>query len=104
MVGRVPLIQLFLAGNSTSTTPHMYSKHRDPGFPMGCTDAAEEKGRGCEVNHTLVPFIAGSVLPLFSLFDCQTYISVRTSRYLYIWILDRHNIGILPDIGLPDIG
>ena len=28
MVGRVPLIQLFLAGNSTSTIAHMFSKHK----------------------------------------------------------------------------
>ena len=27
MVGRVPLIPLFLAGNSTPTIPHKYSKH-----------------------------------------------------------------------------
>ncbi len=28
MVGRVPLIPLFLAGNSTATIPHQYSQHK----------------------------------------------------------------------------
>ena len=32
MVGRVPLIPLFLAGNSTPTIPHMFSKRKDSGF------------------------------------------------------------------------
>ena len=36
MVGRVPLIPLFLAGNSTQTIPHMFSKRKDSGFPFGC--------------------------------------------------------------------
>jgi hypothetical protein len=45
MVGRVPLIPLFLAGNTTPTIPHVYSKHKDPGFPMGCADAAALDGR-----------------------------------------------------------
>ncbi len=36
ITGRVPLILVFLAGNSTQTVPHFYSKHKDPGFPMGC--------------------------------------------------------------------
>ena len=45
MVGRVPLIRLFLAGNSTPTIPHMFSKHRDAGFPFGCADAAAVDGR-----------------------------------------------------------
>jgi hypothetical protein len=40
MVGRVPLMPLFLAGNSTPTIPHLYSKRKDTGFPMGCADAA----------------------------------------------------------------
>jgi hypothetical protein len=38
MVGRVPLIPLFLAGNSTPTVPHKFSKHKASGFPMGCAD------------------------------------------------------------------
>ena len=42
MVGRVPLMQLFLAGNATPTIPHLYrdSKRKDSGFPMVCADAA----------------------------------------------------------------
>ena len=35
MVGRVPLIPLFLAGNSTPTIPHQYSQHKRSGFPAG---------------------------------------------------------------------
>jgi hypothetical protein len=38
MVGRVPLIPLFLAGNATPTIPHIYTgshgKSKDSGFPM----------------------------------------------------------------------
>jgi hypothetical protein len=40
MVGRVPLMPLFLAGNATPTIPHMYSKRKGSGFPMGCADSA----------------------------------------------------------------
>ena len=52
MVGRVPLIPLFLAGNSTPTTPHRFNKHKDSGqgFPMGCADSAALDHRlGCNV-------------------------------------------------------
>jgi hypothetical protein len=45
MVGRVPLIPCFLAGNSIPTIPHMFSKRRDPGFPFGCADSAAVDGR-----------------------------------------------------------
>ena len=45
MVGRVPLMPLFLAGNSTPTIPHLYRKSKDTGFPMGCADAAGVDGR-----------------------------------------------------------
>ena len=45
MVGRVPLIPLFLAGNSTPTIPHKYSKHKSSGFPMGSCDTAAADGR-----------------------------------------------------------
>ncbi len=45
MVGRVPLIHLFLADNSTPTIPHMFSKRKDSGFPYGCTDSAAADGR-----------------------------------------------------------
>ncbi len=37
---RVPFFPLFLAGNSTPTVPHCYSKRKDSGFPMGCADSA----------------------------------------------------------------
>ena len=47
MVGRVrvPLIPLFLAGNSTPTIPHKFSKHRGSLSPMGCADTAASDGR-----------------------------------------------------------
>ena len=45
MVGRVPLMPLFLAGNATPTIPHLYSKRKDSGFPMGCADTASVDGR-----------------------------------------------------------
>ncbi len=47
MVGRVPLIPLFLAGNSTTTIPHKFSKHKGhgSGFPMGYADLAASDGR-----------------------------------------------------------
>jgi hypothetical protein len=40
MVGRIPLMPLFLAGNATPTIPHLYSMRKDSGFPMGCADSA----------------------------------------------------------------
>ncbi len=45
MVGRVPLIPFFLAGISTPTIPHMFSKRKDSGFPYGCADAAATDGQ-----------------------------------------------------------
>ncbi len=36
---------LFLAGNSTPTIPHKFSKHKASGFPMGCADSASSDGR-----------------------------------------------------------
>ena len=45
MVGRVPLIPLFLAGNSTPTIPHQYSQHKRSGFPVGSCDTAAADGR-----------------------------------------------------------
>jgi hypothetical protein len=65
MVGRVPLIPLFLAGNSTPTIPHMFSKRKDSGFPHGCADsAAADERRGSnlkvyEVNPWLWQFGPG---------------------------------------------
>ncbi len=44
-LNRVPLIPLFLAGNSTLTIPHMFSKRKDSGFPYGSADAAAADGR-----------------------------------------------------------
>ena len=44
-VGRVPLIPLFLAGNSTPTIPHLYSQHKRSGFPVGSCDTAAADGR-----------------------------------------------------------
>ncbi len=45
MVGRLPLMQLFLAGNATPTIPHLYSKLKDSSFPMDCADTASVDGR-----------------------------------------------------------
>ncbi len=44
MVGRVPLIPLFVAGNSTHNIPHKYSQHKRPGFPVGTCDTAAGDG------------------------------------------------------------
>ena len=68
--GRVPLILLFLAGNSTSTIPHMFSKRKDAGFPLGCADAAAAEGRRgsnvYEVNPWLWQFGARQATPGWS--------------------------------------
>ena len=45
MVGRVPLIPLFLAGNSIPTIPYMFTKRKDDCFPFGCANAAAVDGR-----------------------------------------------------------
>ncbi len=45
LVGRVPLIHLFLAGNSTPTIPHKLRKHKSSAFPMGFADRAASDGR-----------------------------------------------------------
>ncbi len=45
MVGTVPLIPLFLTGNSTPMIPHKLSKRKDSDFPIGCTDTAAADGR-----------------------------------------------------------
>ena len=39
------LIPLFLAGNSTPTLPHKFSKHKGSAFPMGSADTADAHGR-----------------------------------------------------------
>jgi hypothetical protein len=63
ILGRVPLIPLFLAGNSTPTISHMFSKRKDSGFPYGCADAAAANGRRgsnvYEVNLWLWSFARG---------------------------------------------
>ena len=63
MVGRVPLIPLFLAGNSTPTIPHQYSQHKRSGFPVGsCDTAAADSRLGSneyEVNQWLWQFGCG---------------------------------------------
>jgi hypothetical protein len=45
MVCRALLVPLFLAGNSTPTIPHMFSKRKDSGFPYGCADSTAADGR-----------------------------------------------------------
>ncbi len=51
MVGRVPLIPLFLAGNSNPTIPQQYSQHKRSGFHVGSCDTAAADGlRGSNVN------------------------------------------------------
>ena len=42
VLGRVPLMPLFLLGNSTPTIPHQLSQHRGARFPHGLADAADE--------------------------------------------------------------
>ena len=73
MRGRVPLVPLFLAGNATPTIPHLYSKRKDSGFPMGCADAAAVDGRRgsniYEVNPWLWQFGRGK--PRLSVEDTQ---------------------------------
>ncbi len=63
MVGRVPLMPLFLAGNSTPTIPHIFSKCKDSGFQYGCPNVAATDGlRGSnvyEVNQWLWQFGLG---------------------------------------------
>ena len=52
MVGRVPLIPLFLAGDSTPTIPHEYRQHKRSGFPVPvgtCDTAAADGRRGSNV-------------------------------------------------------
>jgi hypothetical protein len=45
MVGRVPLIPLFLSGNLTLTIPHKFRKHKSSGFPTGICDTAAVDGQ-----------------------------------------------------------
>ena len=63
VLGRVPLFPLFLAGNSTPTIPHSFSKFKGSGFPVGCADSAAADGRRgsnvYEVNQWLWKFGRG---------------------------------------------
>ncbi len=63
VLGRVPLIPLFLAGNSTPTILHKFSKHKGSAFPMGSADTADAHGRRgsnvYEVNTWLWMFARG---------------------------------------------
>jgi hypothetical protein len=65
-VGKVPLIPLFLAGNTTPTIPHQYSQHKRSGFPAGTCDTAAADGRRSsneyEVNKWLWQFGRGKQL------------------------------------------
>ena len=45
VLGRVPLMPLFLLVNSTPTIPHQLRQHRSVRFPHGLADAADESGR-----------------------------------------------------------
>ncbi len=45
MVGRVPLIPLSLAGNSSSTVHHKYNQHKRSGCQVGSCDTAAAAGR-----------------------------------------------------------
>jgi hypothetical protein len=51
MVGRVPLMPLFLAGNSTPSIPHKYSKPKESGYPIGCADTAAVDGRRVAISY-----------------------------------------------------
>jgi hypothetical protein len=63
VLGRVPLMPLFLLGNSTPTIPHELRKHLRGKFPYGEADAADASGkRGSnvyEVNQWLWQFGRG---------------------------------------------
>jgi hypothetical protein len=45
VLGRVPLMPLFLHGNSTPTIPHQLRHLQRSKFPYGCADASGESGR-----------------------------------------------------------
>ena len=53
VLGRVPLMPLFLLGNYTPIIPHQLRQHRSARFPHGLADAADELGRkGSNLNVT----------------------------------------------------
>ena len=43
VLGRVPLMPLFLLGNSTPTIPHQLRQHRGARFPHGLADDAADE-------------------------------------------------------------
>ena len=45
VLGRVPLMPLFLHGNSTPTIAHLLCHLQRSKFPHGCADATDESGR-----------------------------------------------------------
>ena len=57
MVSRVPLIPCFLAGNSTPTIPHKFSKCRDSGFPFSCAESAAVDERLGSNMHEVNPWL-----------------------------------------------
>ncbi len=73
MVGRVPLMPLFLAGNSTPTIPHIFSKRKDSGFPYGCADAAATDGRRGSTSGLRTVSISG-MSDIFSILTYSRYI------------------------------
>ena len=44
VLGRVPLMPLFLRGNSTPTIPHCFRNLQRSKFPYCCADVAKESG------------------------------------------------------------
>ncbi len=57
VAGRVPLIPLFLAGNSTPTIPHLFSQRKVSGFPFRCADTAAADGRRGSNVHEVNPWL-----------------------------------------------
>jgi hypothetical protein len=57
MVGRVPFIPCYLAGISTPTIPHMFSKRKDSGFLFGCADTAAADGRRASNVYDVNPWL-----------------------------------------------
>ena len=50
MVGRVPLIPLFLAGNSTPTIPHMFNKRKDSASRMAVQTRLQQTDCGAAMS------------------------------------------------------
>jgi hypothetical protein len=60
MIGRVPLMHLFLARNLTPSIPHQYSKEEGSGIPIDChsdcVDTAAIDGRHCSKIYIVSPW------------------------------------------------